>query len=165
MSKVFGFAALLIAVLSVGCAQSPVQPSLTTAISHAAVKQSADYGSGALFEVEISANLTGPQGGGIWLWIELTPNAGTTTAGTGNYAGADCGHGQGAVSDKGDVTWVSSGGKLTISGVNLMGLGGIPITITVPSTYGHYPETFGSTFAGLPPFVPSNGPAQVQVAP
>ncbi len=167
MSRGVGSAGLLFAMLSVGCAsQSPMQPSSTSAtIRSAAVKQSGDYGPGALYEIEISANLAGPQGGGIWLWIELTPAAGTTTAGTGNYSGADCGHGLGAVADKGDVTWSSSGGKLTISGVTLVGLGGLQIVITVPSTYGHYQTTFGSTFVGLPGFIPSNGPAQVQVAP
>jgi hypothetical protein len=70
----------------------------------------------------------------------------------------------------GDVTWSSAGGTLTISGVVLNGfgpLGPVPITITVPSTYGHYSypaDAFASIFSGLPPFV-IGGPTQVQVAP
>jgi hypothetical protein len=46
-------------------------------------------------------------------------------------------------------------------------LGPVPITITVPSTYGHYSypaDAFASIFSGLPPFV-IGGPTQVQVAP
>jgi hypothetical protein len=131
---------------------------------------SADYGRGALYQVEITANESGPNGGGIWLWVELTPSAGSTTSGTGDYAGSDCGHGNGAASDRGDVTWSSSGGVLTISGVVLNGfgpLGPVPVTITVPSSYGHYAyptNAFGSIFSGLPPFV-TGGHAQVQVAP
>lgn len=115
---------------------------------------SADYGNTAVYEVEISANSGGPNGGGAWLWIELSAN------GTGTYAGADCGHGFGAVSDKGDVTWTSSGGLLTINGVVLNGLGGFPVTITVPSANGHYGETIFQVFG-----IPFPGFAQIQVAP
>jgi len=46
-------------------------------------------------------------------------------------------------------------------------LGPVPVTITVPSTHGHYPyptNAFSSIFSGLPPFV-TGGRAQVQVAP
>jgi hypothetical protein len=131
---------------------------------------SADYGPGALYQVEITSNEPGPNGGGIWLWIALYPSGGSTTSGTGDYAGSDCGHGNGAARDGGDVTWSSSGGTLTISGVVLNGfgpLGPVPITITVPSTYGHYSylaDAFASIFSGLPPFV-TGGPTQVQVAP
>jgi hypothetical protein len=128
---------------------------------------SADYGPGALYQVEITANESGPAGGGIWLWIELTPSAGTTSSGTGDYRGSDCGHGFGAARNYGDVTWSSSNGWLTITGVALNGLGGIPVTITVPSTYGHYSyatNAFASIFTGLPPFI-TGGRAQVQIAP
>jgi hypothetical protein len=129
---------------------------------------SADYGPGAAYQVEISANAGGPNGGGIWLWISLYPTAGPT-AGIGDYAGSDCGHGHGAASDKGDVTWVKSGGTLTISGVLLHGFGPapVPVTIMVPSAYGHYAyptDAFTAIFTGLPPFV-QGGSAQVQVAP
>jgi hypothetical protein len=134
-----------------------------------AASASADYRTRALYQIEITGNDSGITGGGIWLWIELTPAAGTTTAGTGDYSGADCGHSHGAASDRGDVTWVSSGGTLTISGVVLNGfppsIGPVPVVITVPSTYGHYSyDSFTAIFAGLPPFVTS-GNVQVQVAP
>jgi len=115
---------------------------------------SADYGNTAVYQVEISANSGGPSGGGAWLWIELSSD------GTGTYAGSDCGHGFGAASDKGDVTWSSADGVLTINGVVLNGLGGLPVVISVPSTRGHYAETIFQVFG-----VPFPGFAQVQVAP
>lgn len=125
----------------------------------AAGPAAADYGPGAVYQVEITANLGGPGGGGIWLWIALYPN------GTGDYRGSDCGHGEGAAPDSGDVTWQASGGTLTISGVTLTGLNGMPVTIRVPAAYGHYPYSgnpFGAIF-GLG-FL-EGGFAQVQVAP
>jgi hypothetical protein len=139
-------------------------------VAAAAAPASADYGRGALYQVEITANEGGPNGGGIWLWIELTPAAGSSTSGTGDYTGSDCGHGHGAASDKGDVTWSASNGTLMISGVVLNGfgpLGPVPVTISVPSGYGHYAyptNAFNSIFAGLPPVL-TGGKAQVQVAP
>ena len=121
---------------------------------------SADYGKGAVYEIELSANVSGPQGGGVWLWIELNSN------GTGDYAGADCGHGgAGAASDKGDVTWAPAGDSIVISGVVLKGLDAFPTTITVPATYGHYTGTIG-TYLTLPGFIPPFvGNSQLQVAP
>ena len=120
------------------------------------------YGPGAVYEIELSANASGPQGGGLWIWIGLYPNW------QGDYAGADCGHGgQGAASDKGDVSWQynATEDSLVIKGVLLNGLGAFPTTITVPSTYGHYTGTLG-TFLTLPPFIPSFiGNSQLQVAP
>jgi len=114
----------------------------------------ADYGNTAVYQIEISANSSGPSGGGAWLWIELDSN------GTGTYAGSDCGHGSGAISDIGDVTsWSSSGGVLTIHGVALFG-GLAPVIVTVPSTFGHYTETVPQVFG-----LPFPGWAQVQVAP
>jgi hypothetical protein len=154
-------------MLAVFAATGGLAAALVAAMAGAA---SADYGPGAMYQVEITANESGPNGGGIWLWIELSPSGGSTTSGTGDYAGSDCGHGNGAASDRGDVTWSSSGGWLTISGVVLNGFGPlspVPVTITVPSTYGHYPyptNAFASIFTGLPPFV-TGGRAQVQVAP
>ena len=103
----------------------------------AAGSAAADYGQGAVYQVEISSNVPGPHGGGIWLWIELNASGG------GDYAGSDCGRGaaEHAVADGGDVSsWSVSGGVLTISGVTLNGFGGLPVTITVPlpaSGYGH----------------------------
>jgi hypothetical protein len=141
-----------------------------TVVAVAAAPAAADYGRGALYQVEITANEGGPNGGGIWLWIELTPTTGSSTSGTGDYAGSDCGHGHGAAPDRGDVTWSASNGTLTITGVVLNGfgpLGPVPVTISVPSGYGHYAyptNAFTSIFAGLPPFL-TGGKAQVQVAP
>jgi hypothetical protein len=128
------------------------------------------YGAGALYQVELTVNESGPTGGGVWLWIELDPAAGSTTSGTGDYTGSDCGHGHGAAPDRGDVTWSASSGMLTISGVVLNGfgpLGPVPVTITVPSTYGHYSyaaNAFAAIFSGLPPLI-TGGKGQVQVAP
>ena len=118
------------------------------------------YGNTALYQIELSANISGHQGGGAWLWIELDSNH------TGDYKGSDCGHaGQGAAADSGDVTWWDSGGTLTITGVTLNGLEGFPTTITVPDSYGHYTGTVGS-FLTLPPFIPASiGNSQLQVAP
>lgn len=117
------------------------------------------YGPGAVYQVELTANVSGPQGGGVWLWVALYPG------GTGDYSGSDCGHGLGAVSDKGDVTWSYSGNSVVISGVALNGLGGFPTIITIPRSYGHYTGTIGS-YLTLPPFIPSFvGFSQLQVAP
>jgi len=132
-----------------------------------ATPAAADYGPGALYQVEITANGSGPDGGGIWLWLRLYPSEGSTTSGTGDYAGSDCGHGMGAARDSGDVTWSAAGGWLTISGVVLNGLGGASVTITVPSRYDHYAyktDAFTTIFSGLPSFI-TGGFAQVQVAP
>ena len=87
---------------------------------------SADYGPGALYQIELVAGdngaslqlppgqggIKGPQGGGIWLWIALYPDPkGDGTYGFGDYKGADCIDGagtfglHGSYSDIGDVTW------------------------------------------------------------
>jgi hypothetical protein len=119
---------------------------------------SADYGSNAVRQVEISANSGGPSGGGVWLWIELDQG------GTGTYAGSDCGHGgQGTASDKGQVTWLPDGNTITISGVQLNALPPFlqPAYISVPWSTGHVTEPLGSVLVGLP----FPGTAQVQVAP
>jgi hypothetical protein len=84
----------------------------------------ADYGTGAQYQIEISANnVGGVPGDGVWLWIELNRN------GTGDYTGADCIHTgpaglNGAGHQRGDVTWTDSGDKLTITGV---APGGCPV--------------------------------------
>lgn len=120
----------------------------------------ADYGNTAVRQIEISANSTGPDGGGAWLWIELNGNR------TGTYAGSDCGHGSGAVSDQGDVTWTTDGNTITIHGVVLNGLPPFlqPPAVTVPFTLGHYdypaPAGIAAVFG-----LPFPGFAQVQVAP
>ena len=126
----------------------------------------ADYGKGAVYQIELSANASGPQGGGVWLWFGLNSD------GTGDYQGSDCGHGgEGAAHDGGDVTWTLDGGQVVISGVVLNGLPGpdgtlgFPTTVTVPAAYGHYTGTLG-TYIGLPSFIPPFiGNSQLQVAP
>jgi hypothetical protein len=136
----------------------------TATAAIAVAPASADYGPGALYQVEITVNEGGHDGGGIWLWLALDEN------GTGDYAGSDCGHAHGAAADRGDVTWTSADGVLTISGVVLNGFGPlspVPVTITVPSQYGHYAysaDAFTAIFSRLPPFI-SGGKGQVQVAP
>lgn len=122
-------------------------------------------GGDVAYQVEISANLPGVQGGGIWLWLELDKN------GQGIYDGSDCGRG-GAVSDQGTLSWWPSGGQLVISGVQLNGLP--PFAqgdVVVPSSYGHYQWSASQAFPGLQAFFtaigvpPDAGFAQIQVAP
>jgi hypothetical protein len=128
----------------------------------------ADYGQGAVYQVEISSNLAAANGGGIWLWIELNSN------GAGDYTGSDCGRGaaERAVADLGDVTsWSVSGGVLTIEGVHLNGLGGLQVTITIPlpaSGYGHVTTDVVTIFPDLETMLglaPGVGFSQVEVAP
>jgi hypothetical protein len=125
------------------------------------------YGTGQVYQVELSANISGSNGGGVWLWFGLSSDH------TGDYHGADCGHGgAGAASDGGDVTWQYSQDHthVVISGVVLNGLPGpngtpgFPATVTVPAAYGHYTGTIGS-FITLPSFIPNIGSSQLQVAP
>ena len=132
-----------------------------TGMAGAASPASAAYGHGAVYQVELSANVGGPQGGGVWLWIELNRD------GTGDYQGSDCGHGgQGAAAhDSGDVNWHAASGQVVIDDIVLNGLGRFAATITVPAAYGHYTGTVGS-YITLPPFIPpAAGTAQLQVAP
>ncbi|HKT58195.1 MAG TPA: hypothetical protein VJR25_15645 [Microbacterium sp.] len=130
----------------------------------------ADYGNSSVYQIELSANLNGQSakllggtGGGAWLWIELSSDH------TGDYQGADCGHGgpTGAARDSGEVTWSDSNGWITIDGVILNGLGGFPTTITVPDTFGHYSGKVGTYLTlPFPPSITANlGTAQLQVAP
>jgi hypothetical protein len=137
----------------------------------------ADYGQGAVYQIELSAddNLTEHgQGGGIWLWIALYPD------GTGDYSGSDCisqagRYGfHGAYPDNGDVTWTyaNNDSQVVISGVLIEGWAAIGfdpnLTITVPSLYGHYTGTIGTFLTlmpGNPPIDPNGGMSQLQVAP
>src|SRR5258708_6151712 len=121
----------------------------------------ADYGPGAQSQIEISDNSPGGvPGNGAWLWIGLNAN------GTGDYAGAICIHTgpaglDGAESDTGNVTWSDTGGTLTIIGISLIHHT-VPVTITVPDSYGHYTEPSTSV---MTPNLITGGTAQVQVAP
>jgi len=123
----------------------------------------ADYGSSALYNIELSANNVGVvqgTGKGLWLWIELS------SGGKGDFTGAGCKHNgsggaDGATPQSGDVNWGYSGTDLSIS-LNLV-VGGIskPFTITVPDSFGHYS---GPTDSYLSPD-PFGGNTQLTVAP
>ena len=148
------------------CQKNELASSQQSSLNQASTQQSNNtksYGAGALYEIELSANIPSPQGGGVWLWIGLYPN------GVGDYSGADCGHGgEGAVNDNCDVTWYYAGTNNTlivINGVLLNGLAGFPTVITVPSRYDHYTGTIG-TYLTLPDFIPPFvGFSQLEVAP
>ena len=127
----------------------------------AAAPASADYGNTAIYQIALSDNIAGPQGGGVWLWYELSSD------GSADYHGADCGHGFGAVADGGTAwwTWTADHQHIVIHGTVLNGLGGFPTTVTIPAAFGHYTGT-DETFLTLPPFIPGGiGNAQLQVAP
>lgn len=141
---------------------------VATAVIVPASSALATYGNTAVRQIELSANTSGREGGGAWLWIQLSANH------TGDYSGADCGHGGvGATSDKGDVEWERvgpEGENVVIHGVILNGLAGFETTITVPWKTGHYKGHLG-TFLTLPEWlIPPEvaqvvGSSQLQVAP
>jgi len=138
--------------------QSTSQSAQTSVLNQSNAAGTHGYDGGQIYNLELSANIPGVQGGGIWLWIGLSSN------GTGDYSGADCGHGGlGAVSDKGEVTWHYDGANIVINGLVLKGLDGFVTTVTVPSQYGHYTGNIG-TFLTLPAFIPPIGFSQLQVA-
>jgi hypothetical protein len=92
------------------------------------------YGAGAVYQVELSSNVTGE---GFWIWAALSPG------GTGNYQETDCIHLGGghatdaAAHDAGDVSgWsVSSNGVLTIPGVEILGgLETATVSVTLPAS-------------------------------
>lgn len=128
----------------------------------AATPASADYGSTAIYQIELSANASGRMGGGVWLWFELSND------GSVDYQGSDCGHGgAGAAHDGGSTWWhfINNNTQIEIDNVILNGLGGFPATVTTPATLGHYTGTLGS-YITLPPFIPPFiGTSQLQVAP
>lgn len=127
-----------------------------------AAPASADYGPTEVYQIELSVNIPGPQGGGMWMWWGLSSD------GTGDYHGSDCGHGGvGATSDAGDVHWHFStdGKQVIINETVLKGLDNYVTTVTIPAARGHYTGT-DTTFETLPPFIPHGvGFAQLQVAP
>jgi hypothetical protein len=130
----------------------------------AAPSSRADYGSGAVYQIEFSANNVGVvpgTGKGLWLWIELN------SAGGGDFAGAGCKHnGSGgadtATPQAGDVTsWTDDGTNLIIKLVLNLSAGPTLITFKVPDLLGHYSGLTGSYMAPNP----FGGDAQVTVAP
>jgi hypothetical protein len=133
---------------------------LTGGMMAGAAPAMADYGPTAVYQVMLSTNVPGNQGGGVWLWLELSSDHSV------DYQGADCGHGGvGAVHDGGATTWGWSGSHIVIPNVILNGLGGFRATVTTPGTTGHWSGTLGS-FITLPPFLPAGaGFSQLTVAP
>ena len=135
----------------------------------------ADYGPGAVYQVEISANAAT---GSYWIWAELDPG-GTS----GDYQETDCIHlgrggPNGALHDSGSVSsWSVGGGTLTMTGVQILGgLETATISVPLPSsgTYGHsHGMTLTVTSALIPsPPIPvgatlswSGNAAQVELAP
>jgi hypothetical protein len=130
---------------------------------------SADYGRGAVYQVEISAN---PPGSGFWIWAELDP--GMTS---GDYQETDCIHSgaggpNGALHDAGSVTGWSidtNARTLTMYGVKIIG-NAETVNITVPlpangSQYGHSNSMTISYVSGIPIIPFAILPAQVQLAP
>ncbi len=125
----------------------------------------ADYGAGAVYQVEISAN---PPGTGFWVWAELSPG------GTGDYEETDCIHlgggyaTDGGIHDAGSVSgWSVANGVLTMTGVKIIG-GAETATISVPMN-GHPGWMTLTVTSAVVPIIPVgvtlNMPAQVQVAP
>jgi hypothetical protein len=122
----------------------------------------ADYGGGAQYQVELSANDVGAlPGHGLWLWVELNQD------GTADYRGSICVHSGSdgtnhATPVDGDTTWTDNGSDLVIplqitlhTGVELH------LSVTVPDAIGHYSAPTGEFLA--PNVI--GGSAQVQVAP
>jgi hypothetical protein len=124
----------------------------------------ADYGQGAQYQVEISAN---PPGFGFWYWAELDPSMTS-----GDYQETDCihsGHGgpNGGIHDSGSVTgWEIVGGVLTMHDVLVVGgIETVDVSVPVPSGgYGHSNSVTITPVSG-PPLIAGTFPAQVQLAP
>lgn len=147
---------------------------LVVAVALTAGTASADYGRGAVYQVEISANAPT---GAFWIWAELDPS-GTS----GDYQETDCIHlgrggPNGAGHASGSVTgWSVGGGMLTMTGVNILG-GAEQATVSValPSsgaTYGHSNFVQVTVTSAIVPIIPvgttmtwSGNSAQVQIAP
>lgn len=122
----------------------------------------ADYGNGAVYQVEISANDVGAvPGHGLWLWMELNQD------GTVDYNGSICVHNGAdginhATPVSGDTTWSDNGTSLIIPMQITLHTGVVlHLTISVPDTLGHYSGPTGNYLA--PNVI--GGDAQVQVAP
>ena len=143
---------------------------LTVGALFAAPRAQADYGQGAVYQIELVAQV--PGAGGAWLWIALNQD------GTGDYAGSDCAGGLNgsvfrgnpahAAADVGDISgWHYDGDNVVIEGVQLNTFHpSFSSTITVPSTYGHYTAMGIGAYMTWPVFVDTrNGFSQLQVAP
>jgi len=139
-----------------------------------AATANADYGSRAVYQVEISSN---PPGFGFWIWAELDP--GLTS---GDYQETDCIHLGGghivdgqprdaAAHDSGSVTGWSvdnNARTLTMHGVNIIGNAEtVDITVPLPATGGQYghSNSMTLTYVSGAPIISGTFPAQVQLAP
>src|SRR2546429_401073 len=112
----------------------------------------ADYGPGAMYQVEISANAQ--PGPSFWFWAELDP--GNTS---GDYQMTDCIHvGRGgpnaAAHASGEVqSWSVGGGMLTMTGISIVGgANTATISVALPSsgTYGHSNYVKVTVILGVP---------------
>ena len=136
---------------------------------------SAEYGPGAVYQVEISANAQ--PGPSFWFWAELDPG-GTS----GDYQMTDCIHvGRGgpnaAAHASGEVeSWSVGGGMLTMTGVKIVGgANTATISVALPSSgmYGHSNYVTVTVTAAVPGaplpvgavFTFTGSSAQVQLAP
>ncbi len=134
----------------------------------------ADYGPGAQYQVEISANAAT---GAFWIWAELDPSHTS-----GDYQETDCIHLGGgpafdaAAHDSGSVSgWSVANGMLTMTGVKIIdGLETATISVPLPSsgTYGHSNGMTLTVTSAIVPIIPIGVPlswsghaAQVQLAP
>ena len=137
------------------------------AVGTASAAPSTPPGGDAAYQVELSGNVPGKNGGGSWFWLELDKDGG------GIYAGSDCGRGApGASGARGTLSWEQQGDQLVIHGVVSPGLPPFAYEpILVPAAYGHYVETFAEVLPTLTAFLTSvgadvsDGVVQVQVAP
>jgi len=128
----------------------------------------ADYGSKAVYQVEISSN---PPGFGFWIWAELDPSHSS-----GDYQETDCIHAgrggpNGALHDSGGVTGWSidnNNHTLTMHGVNIIGNAEtVDITVPLPTAGGEYGHSYSMTltYVSGAPIIAGTFPAQVQLAP
>lgn len=149
------------------------------ALGATAAGAAGNYGPGAVYQVEISANTKGATAvlGNFWVWAALYPAAtGATTHGTSNYQETDCIHlGHGHTADAashsaGDGTWHVTGGRLYLTGVGIIG-GLETATFSVPLPSGGYGHASGMTLTvtsgtfPIPPGIPLTYPSQDQIAP
>ncbi len=156
---------LLVALLAMGA--------LTAALF--AATASAEYGPGAVYQVEISANAQ--PGPSFWFWAELD-QGGTS----GDYQMTDCIHvGRGgpnaAAHASGEVeSWSVDSGMLTMTGVKIVGgANTATISVALPSSgmYGHSNYVTVTVTAAVPGaplpvgavFTFTGSHAQVQLAP
>jgi hypothetical protein len=157
---------LVCAVLAaVGCSDATTAPVLRSP----GARPLADYGSSALYQVEISANTKEV---GFWLWAELSPGP------TGDYEETDCIHlgggvaNDGGIHDSGELTgWSISNGVLTMYGMKIIG-GAETAKVTIPvgpNIIGHANTATITITSANVPILPVGTvltmPAQVQVAP